>query len=164
MSRSVLLVAIVALIAVLWRGFPGGIDRADSPLPREGRGSRVEDEPASEEKRPPKRTLLDTGQVIVGDDVRILSFEEVLGERGAVAAMNVAIENYPRRLEELLASGVFDANMRLHRRDGAWEMPIVKAMRQGTEETFAILMAAGADPNLRNDKGRNGLQLESQQR
>ena len=147
--------AIVVGALLLWRGLPGSGERADSPVPQRESDSRFDLEPEVEEA-PPERATLDTGQEIVGD-FRILSFEEVLREGGAGSAMSLAIEKYPEKLEELLSTGVFDANMRLHRKDGAWEMPIVKAMRQGTEETFAILMAAGADPNQRDSDGKNAL-------
>ena len=115
-----------------------------------------EAEQAGDEQAPVRRATLPSGQVIEGD-FRILTFDEVMAEGGVASAMEVAIEKYPDRLRALLADGTFDANMRLPYGDDSWWTPIEKAMRQGTEETFDILIQAGADPNLLNSYGQNAL-------
>ena len=155
LRRSSLFFAIVVVGVLLWFGLPDR-ERVDLLVATEEPGSGADLERPVEEEEPPRTAILDSGQEVVGD-FRILTFEEVLREGGTAAAMSVAIEKYPRKLEELLASGVFGPDMRLRRTSGEWETPIVKAMRQGTEETFAILMAAGADPNLRNSEGEGAL-------
>jgi hypothetical protein len=153
--RNILIATIAVLAFGVWWLLPDS-DQIDLAGPPRDRDEASGLEAPAEAEPPAKRAVLDTGQEIVGD-FRILSFDEVLRESGAEAALNVAIEKYPGRLQELLASGVFDANMRLSYGGGSWQMPIVKAMRQGTEETFAILMAAGADPDLRDSAGKNAL-------
>lgn len=102
------------------------------------------DQPSSEA---PKTVVIDSGQVAVGD-IEILSYQKVRETQGVVGAMTVAIEKYPGQLRNLLEEEGVDPNLQLTYSGGEyWAHPLEKAVRQGTQETFDILLAAGADPN-----------------
>lgn len=105
----------------------------------------------------PKRAVLDSGQVIVGD-FQIRTIEEIWAEGDVVGAMSVAIEKDPAWLRRLLEEEGVDPNLKLlYARDNGWAHPLEKAVRQGSQETFEILLAAGADPNGQGSNGDTAL-------
>ncbi len=127
--------------------------RPQSSSPPEGdKDRRVAFEPLA--NSPPKTVTLDSGQVATGN-IEILSYEKVRETQGVVGAMTVAIEKYPDHLRNLLEEEGVGPNLRLTSSGGEhWSHPLEKAVRQGTQETFEILLKAGADPN---GSGSDGL-------
>jgi ankyrin repeat protein len=91
------------------------------------------------------------------DEVQALSYEQVR-ERGVEEAFALALEKYPEKLRELLAVEGVDPNLRLpHSVGGGWAHPLELAVRQGTPETFRILLEAGADVNGAGSDGSTAL-------
>jgi ankyrin repeat protein len=108
------------------------------------------------------RTVLDTGQIVQGD-VQVLDFEQVRASGGVEAALEVAIEKYPGELRRLLDEGV-DPDLPLSHGDGeGWTHPLEKAARQGTPETFRILLDAGAEVDGRSSDGDTALHAAARQ-
>lgn len=106
-----------------------------------------------------KRATLDSGQVIVGD-FQIRTIEEIWSEGDVVGAMNVAIEKDPAWLRRLIGEEGIDPNLELLYQSGSgWAHPLEKAVRQGSQETFEILLAAGSDPNGRSSDGQTALHV-----
>ncbi len=105
----------------------------------------------------PRRAILDTGQEVVGD-FQILSIEEIWASGDVVGAMSVAIEKNPSWLRRLLEEKGVDPNMKLrYGSDTGWAHPLEKAVRQGNQETFEILLNAGSDPNGHGSTGETAL-------
>lgn len=109
----------------------------------------------------PKRATLDSGQEIVGD-FQIRTIEAIFAEGDVVGAMNVAIEKDPAWLRRLIQEEGVDPNLKLlHQGGSGWAHPLEKAARQGSLETFEILLAAGSDPNGQSSNGQSALHVAS---
>ncbi len=162
-----LLVLIGAGALLLWH-YRGEVlpwaSRAVETVEREIRELDEDPEPPDSEDaaEQPRTATLDSGQVIVGD-FQIRTIEEIWAEGDVVGAMNVAIEKDPVWLHRLLEQEGVDPNLKLlHGRGGGWAHPLEKAVRQGSQETFEILLAAGCDPNGQSSNGHTALHVAAQ--
>ncbi len=155
---------ILVLIAVgsflLWRNCDEILpwaSRAVDVAEREVRDFEEDLEPRSTDDEEPKSARLDSGQVIVGD-FQIRTIEEIWAEGDVVGTMSVAIEKDPAWLRRLLEDEGVDPNLKLLYQGGdGWSHPLEKAVRQGSQETFEILLAAGSDPNGQTSNGYTAL-------
>ncbi len=137
---------------VMWRN-------RDEIMPRTSQAVAAVVEKVRSVDEAPKRATLDSGQVIVGD-FQIRTIEEIWSEGDVVGTMSVAIEKDPVWLRRLLEEEGIDPNLRLLYPSGSgWAHPLEKAVRQGSQETFEILLTAGSDPNGRASDGQTALHV-----
>lgn len=128
--------------------------QADSP--DHSRDDAAEPADQEEDGAATRRATLDSGQVIEGD-FEIVGIEDHLAAGNVWAAMAVAIEKDPEALRRLLADGV-DPNHPITYGDSDYQVhPLEKAARQGSWETFRILLEAGADPDGAGSSGGTAL-------
>lgn len=84
--------------------------------------------------------------------------EEIWASGDVLSTLAVAIDKDPAWLRRLLEQEGVDPNVKMAYQGGKrWAHPLEKAARDGSQETFDILLAAGADPNGRSTGGFTAL-------
>lgn len=108
-----------------------------------------------------RSAVLDTGQVIEGD-FQIVTIEDHLEAGDVDKALAVAIEKDPAWLRRLLDEHGVDPDQRIVYGPDSWANPLEKSVRQGSWETFQILLEAGADVNGVDSEGDSALHFAAQ--